>query len=82
MQKILPNLVARPLFNVASNRAIEADALAGLPTSTPTPTLMERAGLSVARLALALQPAHSGVIWIVCGPGNNGGDGLVAALRA
>ncbi len=77
MQKILPNRVARPLFNVASSRAIEAEALAGLPTST----LMERAGLSVARLALALQPARQGVIWIVCGPGNNGGDGLVAARQ-
>ena len=75
MQKILPNAVARPLFNVASSRAIEAGALLGLPAHA----LMERAGLSVAKLALALQSARQGVFWIVCGSGNNGGDGLVAA---
>jgi hydroxyethylthiazole kinase-like uncharacterized protein yjeF len=39
---------------------------------------MERAGLSVARLARALAP-HAQRIWVVCGPGNNGGDGAVAA---
>ncbi|RQO63630.1 bifunctional ADP-dependent NAD(P)H-hydrate dehydratase/NAD(P)H-hydrate epimerase [Paucibacter sp. KBW04] len=41
--------------------------------------LMARAGASVAKLAMALQPDAGRVIWIVCGPGNNGGDGLVAA---
>ena len=40
---------------------------------------MERAGLAVAKLALAV--AGEGTIWVVCGPGNNGGDGLVAARR-
>jgi hydroxyethylthiazole kinase-like uncharacterized protein yjeF len=39
---------------------------------------MQRAGLAVARLALALAP-HAHVIWIACGPGNNGGDGYEAA---
>jgi hydroxyethylthiazole kinase-like uncharacterized protein yjeF len=39
---------------------------------------MERAGLAVARLLLAIAP-HAKSIWIPCGPGNNGGDGLVAA---
>ena len=43
-------------------------------------TLMQRAGLSVARLALALAP-HARCIWIACGPGNNGGDGFEAALQ-
>ncbi|MEO5771019.1 MAG: NAD(P)H-hydrate dehydratase [Burkholderiaceae bacterium] len=44
----------------------------------PAQALMRRAGLSVARLALALAP-HAERIWIACGPGNNGGDGFEAA---
>ncbi len=39
---------------------------------------MERAGLAVAKLAMAVAP-HAQVIWIPCGPGNNGGDGYEAA---
>ena len=74
MQKILPSTSKLPLFTAASSRAIEAQAQADLPAHA----LMARAGLAVARLALAL-PKGDGAIWIVCGPGNNGGDGLVAA---
>ncbi len=44
----------------------------------PPHTLMQRAGLALARLAIALAP-HSRQIEIVAGPGNNGGDGLEAA---
>ena len=39
---------------------------------------MQRAGLAVAQLALAVAP-HGKKIWIPCGPGNNGGDGFEAA---
>ncbi len=39
---------------------------------------MQRAGGSVARLALALAP-HARCVWVAAGPGNNGGDGLEAA---
>lgn len=39
---------------------------------------MQRAGLAVAQLAMALAP-HARTIWIACGPGNNGGDGFEAA---
>lgn len=42
--------------------------------------LMAQAGWAVARLALAIAP-HASCIWIACGPGNNGGDGLVAAVH-
>jgi hydroxyethylthiazole kinase-like uncharacterized protein yjeF len=63
-----------PLFDTAATRAIEQACAVGLPAHT----LMQRAGLSVARLALALAP-HARSIWVACGPGNNGGDGLEAA---
>jgi hydroxyethylthiazole kinase-like uncharacterized protein yjeF len=39
---------------------------------------MQRAGLAVARLAMAIAP-HAQCIWVACGPGNNGGDGFAAA---
>lgn len=65
-----------PLFDVAATRAIEQAAAAALPAHT----LMQRAGLAVARLALALAP-HGKTFWIACGPGNNGGDGMEAALH-
>jgi NAD(P)H-hydrate epimerase len=39
--------------------------------------LMEKAGAAVARLALTHQPLRRAVV--LCGKGNNGGDGLVAA---
>lgn len=65
-----------PLHDVAATRAIEAAAAASLPPHT----LMQRAGLAVAQLAMALAP-HARTIWIACGPGNNGGDGLEAAAH-
>jgi len=65
-----------PLFDTAATRRIERAAASALPPHT----LMQRAGLAVARLALALAP-HAKTIWIACGPGNNGGDGLEAAMH-
>lgn len=65
-----------PLFGVASTRTLESTVAAPLPPHT----LMQRAGLAVARLALALAP-HARTIWIACGPGNNGGDGMEAAMH-
>jgi hydroxyethylthiazole kinase-like uncharacterized protein yjeF len=67
---------SEPLHSVAATRELERQAAAGLPPHT----LMQRAGLSVARLALALAP-HARHIWIACGPGNNGGDGFEAAMH-
>ena len=65
-----------PLFDAAASRAIEQAGAAALPAHA----LMRRAGLAVARLTLALAP-HARTIWIACGPGNNGGDGLEAAVH-
>lgn len=73
MYRILPT---RPhlLHDGASTRALEAAASATLAPHA----LMARAGDALARLARALAP-HARVIWITCGAGNNGGDGLLAA---
>lgn len=65
-----------PLHTVAQTRTIEHQVQAALPAYT----LMQRAGLASARLALAIAP-HAQKIWIACGPGNNGGDGLEAAVH-
>ncbi len=40
--------------------------------------LMERAGAAVAHYAIGLAPAGRRIV-VLCGPGNNGGDGFVAA---
>ena len=65
-----------PLHDSLATRRAEQAALA---RSEPQ-TLMETAGLAVAKLALALAPnAHHVQVW--AGPGNNGGDGLVAARQ-
>ncbi|MEO7242324.1 MAG: NAD(P)H-hydrate dehydratase [Variovorax sp.] len=64
------------LHDVGATRRIEQTAAASLPPHT----LMQRAGLAVARLTQAVAP-HSRVVWVACGPGNNGGDGLEAALQ-
>ncbi len=75
MHRIPPHLRA-PLFDQAATRRIEAAAAARLPAHT----LMQRAGEATARLARALAP-HARRIWIACGAGNNGGDGLEAAMH-
>jgi hydroxyethylthiazole kinase-like uncharacterized protein yjeF len=63
-----------PLHDAAASRELETQALAAAAPGA----LMARAGRSVARLALALAP-HARQVQVWCGPGNNGGDGLVAA---
>jgi len=76
MQPVLPLARDLPLFDAAQTRALEQHASAALAPHT----LMRRAGESVARLALALAP-HAQRFWIAAGPGNNGGDGLEAAIH-
>ncbi len=73
---VLPSVRAWPLHNALATRGIEARAIA----DAPPHALMQRAGLAVARLALAVAPTARSA-WIAAGPGNNGGDGLVAAVH-
>jgi hydroxyethylthiazole kinase-like uncharacterized protein yjeF len=72
----------RPI--VTADEMREADA-AAIAAGTPAEVLMERAGAAVARAVLRLTSRRYGArVTVVCGPGNNGGDGYVTArlLRA
>ena len=62
------------LLTAAEQR--ELDKLAASEAGLPTRVLMENAGAAVARAVAALQPRK---VVVFCGPGNNGGDGSVAA---
>ena len=64
----------REILSVAEMAAADRAAVA---QGTPTPVLMERAGEAVAQ-AVRTRYAHRPVV-IWCGPGDNGGDGYVAA---
>ncbi|MCD4848897.1 MAG: NAD(P)H-hydrate dehydratase [Candidatus Aegiribacteria sp.] len=48
---------------------------------TPGDVLMERAGTAAAIVAMAMTQPDKGHIQVWCGPGNNGGDGLVLARQ-
>jgi hydroxyethylthiazole kinase-like uncharacterized protein yjeF len=75
IQRIDSSIRRLALFGSTGTRVIETRATAALPAHT----LMRRAGMATAQLALALAP-HARTVWIAAGPGNNGGDGLEAAL--
>lgn len=76
MKRVLRSEEPLPLYDLAATRAIEASAQSALEANA----LMQRAGLALARLALALAP-HARGVWVAAGPGNNGGDGFEAALH-
>lgn len=63
-----------PILSTAAMRAAEADCAA---SGTSLAELMDRAGAAVADTAWRM--AAGGPVLILCGPGNNGGDGYVAA---
>ncbi|XP_038704818.1 pyridoxine/pyridoxamine 5'-phosphate oxidase 1, chloroplastic-like isoform X2 [Tripterygium wilfordii] len=60
--------------------AAEIDEILMGPVGFSIDQLMELAGLSVATsIAEVYKPGEYGRVLAICGPGNNGGDGLVAA---
>jgi len=64
----------QPILTAAEMRAAEDAVIA---TGVSVETLMERAGTAIAGAVRRL--AGSNDVLILCGPGNNGGDGYVAA---
>ena len=66
----------RPILTAAAMREAEEQAIAA---GTSVEMLMERAGAALADAALRFAGPMSALV--LCGPGNNGGDGFVAARR-
>ncbi len=66
--------MSRPILTAAKMRAAEARAIEAGTTET---MLMERAGAALAK-AISLYAGPRETL-LLCGPGNNGGDGYVAA---
>lgn len=69
------DLASPPLFTAADIRAVDREWALRHP-GTP---LMERAGAAAAQLAGTLASESGEPVLVLAGPGNNGGDALVAA---
>ncbi len=65
------------LLSTEQMRALDRHCIDKL--GIPGLRLMEHAGEAVAGAALAMLPEHPGPVLVLCGKGNNGGDGLAAA---
>ncbi len=65
-----------PIYSLKQTKDADAHAIKGF--GIPSMSLMENAGLAIAKRILELYPEIKHCT-IACGPGNNGGDGLVIA---
>jgi len=66
-----------PVVTAAEMRALDRQTIDQI--GLPAVVLMETAGRAVAGAALRMLGDQRGPVMVVCGPGNNGGDGFVAA---
>ncbi len=78
MESVNPT-AARPVYSVAAVRAAERAAVEA--AGVELYTLMERAGEAALSRLRAVHPAARRLL-VLCGPGNNGGDGYVLARLA
>jgi NAD(P)H-hydrate epimerase len=69
------------LPGISGEQMAEVDRIMVNELKVPVDLMMEHAGLSLARLAVALSTRQNPDFYIVAGSGNNGGGGLVAARR-
>lgn len=69
------------MWIAGAERSRQIDRVATTDFGVPAMVLMERAGLAVFDAMRELLP-HSGRVTVLCGKGNNGGDGLVVARHA
>jgi NAD(P)H-hydrate epimerase len=67
-----------PAFQLLSVAEMAAADRGAIDAGIAEARLMEAAGAAVAAVARAMLPARARVL-VLCGPGNNGGDGYVAA---
>jgi hydroxyethylthiazole kinase-like uncharacterized protein yjeF len=75
LTKCAGDALVHEVLTVAEMRQVDAAAIA---QGTPGITLMENAGAAVAKWLVRRYPAARAVL-VLAGPGNNGGDGFVAA---
>ncbi len=76
---MLPDSVPSELLTPAEMTLADSSAIR---SGIPGAVLMQHAGAAVAKSALRLMAAlrlRGGRVAVFCGPGNNGGDGFVAA---
>jgi len=66
-----------PLVGAASMRALDRHSIEVL--GVPGDLLMESAGRAVVEVVLSERAGSAGPVLVVCGAGNNGGDGFVVA---
>lgn len=77
MNHTIPILPTWEHHVLLTNEDMKRCDAAAVQAGVPVEDLMERAGTAVARAAAGRWPR--GTIIVLCGPGHNGGDGLVAA---